>query len=251
MRNGNDQNDNLSKDKSDNDGSVLFRGDRMLQIIKDEYVSDRAMLRDLNETMGRPRNSPFPPIPLNQTERILSDLGLTIRKLYELADIPEIISKEDEQFLKRIDRLSEFELTQILQHLMQLDGGWYNNNTSKGGDYAFDRLYAHVHHHNLERFREYRVKYRLASKRELPKEEYPKMYIGWTTKVVPSGVSLELDYVPEIANIVGTSTRWLSGWPADQSFYGYSPEAECVFDLYKLLPETRKTIVEYIINNSV
>ena len=42
MRNGNDQNNDLSKDKNSNDGSVLFRGDQLLQIIKKQYESDRA-----------------------------------------------------------------------------------------------------------------------------------------------------------------------------------------------------------------
>lgn len=173
--------------------------------------------------------------------------------VFEQIGIDLRLSDEDRAFLQLADQIPDSALQKMMYHLQVLDWGWYKGLVDNDVISPYSRLRSYFVHASppiSENQTEYRFKTIAqvnadAKDRgldEAPIEDQAKYYIAKIT-TSHTGLAIPVELIPCIAEMCDVSARWLCGYTNQDSFFGYKPLAEQLYDFWKVHNETNKNII--------
>ena len=173
--------------------------------------------------------------------------------VFEQIGIDLRLSDEDRAFLQLADQIPDSALQKMMYHLQILDWGWYKTLKDENVISPYSRLRSYFVHASptvSENQTEYRFKNIAqmnadAKDRGLDEptvEDQAKYYVAKVT-MSHTGLAIPVELIPCIAEMCDVSARWLCGYKEEDSFYGYKPLAEQLYDLWKVHNETNKSII--------
>lgn len=169
------------------------------------------------------------------------------------------LSEDDKAFLQLADQTPDGALQKIMYHMQILDWGWYKTLMDEDVISPYSRLRSYFVHASppiTENQLEYRFKTIAQLKadaearglKEPPAEEFAKYYIAKMT-TSHTGLAVPVELIPCIAEMCDVSSRWLCGYKEEDSFFGYKPLAERLYDLWKVHNATNRYIIKKTLLN--
>ena len=169
------------------------------------------------------------------------------------------LSEEDREFLQLADQIPDEALKKILYHMQILDWGWYKGLVDKEVISPYSRLREYFVHSNppvSENQSDYRFKTIAQLKTdakdrgldEPTTEDRAKYYVAKVT-TSHTGLAILVELIPCIAEMCDVSARWLCGYSDQDSFFGYKPLAEQLYDLWKVHNPTNQYIIRKALLN--
>lgn len=163
------------------------------------------------------------------------------------------LSDADKEFLQLADQIPDEALKKILYHMQVLDWGWYKTLKDENVISPYSRLRSYFVHASppiSENQTEYRLKNIAqlnadAKDRGLDEptvEDQAKYYVAKVT-MSHTGLAIPVELIPCIAEMCDVSARWLCGYTDQDSFFGYKPLAEQLYDLWKVHNKTDQYII--------
>jgi len=151
------------------------------------------------------------------------------------------LSEEDQEFLRLADQIPDEALEMILYHMQVLDWGWYKSLKDENVISPYSRLRAYFVHASPP-ISENQIEYRFKTIAQLNAdakvrgldeptvEDQAKYYVAKVT-MSHTGLAIPVELIPCIADMCDVSVRWLCGYNEEDSFFGYKPLAEQLYDL--------------------
>ena len=164
-----------------------------------------------------------------------------------------MLSEEDQEFLRLADQIPDEALNKVLYHMQVLDWGWYKGLVDSNVISPYSRLRSYFVHASppiSENQTEYRFKTIAqliadAKDRGLDEPTTDDLARYYVAKMTSSynGLAIPIELIPHIAEMCDVSARWLCGYSDQDSFFGFKPLAEQLYDFWKTNNKTNKDLI--------
>ena len=207
-----------------------------------------------NLEIQRDAKSKMPAAPFyGDLFRVCRLAGVLGGEVFKAIGIDLRLSDEDREFLELAEKIPDGALEKVMTHAQIMDWGWYKKTMDAYTASPYNRLRSYFVHASppiTENQLEYRFKTIAqlnadALERGLAEpttEDMAKYYIAKVTSS-HTGLAFPIEIIPCVAEMCGVSIRWLCGYGDQDSFFGYKPLAEQLYDFWKVHNDTNRYII--------